>query len=151
MMSAYFAFFHHIAAFALVTALALELVLLNGELNVLRAKQLMRVDLIYGTAAGLVLFIGLLRVFYVEKGSYYYFHNVYFHLKLGVFLLVGLPSIIPTIEFLSWRKVVARGELPVIAPEKMKLIKRIIHLELLGIVVILFCAAQMAKGAGVIG
>ena len=39
----------------------------------------MRVDLIYGTAAGLVLFIGLLRVFYFEKGSYYYFHNVYFH------------------------------------------------------------------------
>ncbi|WP_227544549.1 DUF2214 family protein [Sapientia aquatica] len=151
MMSAYFAFFHHIAAFALMTALALELVLLNGELSVLRAKQLMRVDLIYGTAAGLVLLIGLLRVFYFEKGSFYYFHNFYFHLKLGVFLLVGLPSIIPTMEFLSWRKIAAKGELPVIAPKKLKLIKLIIHLELLGIVVILFCAAQMAKGAGVIG
>ncbi|TDK68751.1 DUF2214 family protein [Sapientia aquatica] len=150
-MSAYFAFFHHIAAFALMTALALELVLLNGELSVLRAKQLMRVDLIYGTAAGLVLLIGLLRVFYFEKGSFYYFHNFYFHLKLGVFLLVGLPSIIPTMEFLSWRKIAAKGELPVIAPKKLKLIKLIIHLELLGIVVILFCAAQMAKGAGVIG
>jgi uncharacterized membrane protein len=49
---------------------------------------------------------------------------------------------------MSWRKAVARGELPEFSPRKAKLLRQIIHGELAGIVLILLFAVLMAKGVG---
>jgi putative membrane protein len=147
-MSAIFAFLHHLAAFTLVAALAVEFVLIRGEMTLANARSLQRADIVYGIAAGAVLIIGLLRVFYFEKGAEYYFSSHSFITKLTVFAIVGLISIIPTIEFLSWRKSVAQGNLPVVAPVKLRRLRMIIHIELAGIVLILLCAALMARGIG---
>jgi putative membrane protein len=147
-LSAIFAFLHHLAAFALVAALAVEFVLIRGELTLANARSLQRADIVYGIAAGAILIIGFLRVFYFEKGAEYYFSSHTFLTKLTVFAIVGLISIIPTIEFLSWRKTVAQGNLPVIPPAKLRRLRMIIHIELAGIVVILLCAALMARGIG---
>lgn len=147
-MSAIFAFLHHLAAFALVAALAVEFVLIRGELTLANARSLQRADIVYGIAAGAILIIGFLRVFYFEKGAEYYFSSHTFLTKLTVFAIVGLISIIPTIEFFSWRKAVAQGNLPVVAPAKLRQLRMILHIELAGIVVILLCAALMARGIG---
>jgi len=69
------AFLHHVAAFALVAALAVEFVLIRGELTVATARRLARADMILGISAGVLLAVGLLRVFYFEKGAAYYFHS----------------------------------------------------------------------------
>src|SRR5205085_5779960 len=98
-MSALFAFLHHVAAFALVAALAVEFVLLRGELSATRARQILSADRIYGICAGLILVIGLARVFYFEKGAHYYFHSIPFIAKLSLFVMVGLLSIYPTVQF----------------------------------------------------
>jgi len=67
-MSAFFAFLHHLAAFALVAALAVEFVLIRDTLTVASARKIVRVDMVFGLSSGVVLVVGLLRVFYFEKG-----------------------------------------------------------------------------------
>jgi putative membrane protein len=145
-MSTLFAFLHHVSAFTLVSAVAIEFALIRGELTVSSARRLQVTDLVLGIAAGALLVIGLLRVFFFEKGAAYYFHSHAFLLKLSLFVVVGLLSIIPTMEFLSWRRVVNAGQAPAIDAKKMKRVAAVIHGELFAIVIILLCAAIMARG-----
>ena len=145
-MSTIFAFLHHLAAFTLVSAIAVEFVLLRGELSASVARRIIATDAVYGTAAGTVLVVGLLRVFFFEKGPAYYFSSHAFLIKFGVFIAVGLLSIVPTLEFLSWRKVLRLGQMPAPSAWKTTLVRAILHAELMGIVVILLCAAVMARG-----
>lgn len=88
-MVAFFAFLHHIAAFALVAALTVELALTKGELTLQSARKIPLYDLVFGIAASVVLIVGLLRVFYFEKGADYYFHNAAFHTKLSLYVIVA--------------------------------------------------------------
>ena len=67
-MAALFAFLHHLAAFVLVAAIAVEFVLIKSELNVANARKILRADQIYGAAAGALLVVGLLRVFFLREG-----------------------------------------------------------------------------------
>jgi len=143
------AFLHHLAAFVLVSALALEVVLLRGELTLWSARRLQVADAILGMAAGVVFVVGLSRVIWFEKGAAYYFTSHAFLTKFGLFIVIGLLSIIPTLEFLSWRKAVQAGQVPVVSDAKLKRVRMIVHIELAAIVVILLCAAIMAKGGWV--
>ena len=99
-------------------------------------------------SAGLLLIVGLARVFHFEKGASYYFHTWTFIAKLALFVTIGLVSIIPTIEFLSWRQSIALGTPPAVSATKVRMLRSIIHLELAGVVFILLFAAMMAKGIG---
>jgi putative membrane protein len=72
-MSTLFAFLHHLAAFTLVGALAVEFVLIGQELSLATARRLTAADAVLGAAAGILLIVGLLRVFFFEKGAAYYF------------------------------------------------------------------------------
>lgn len=150
-MTALFAFLHHLAAFTLVCAIAIELVLIRDELTIERARTLLRIDMIAGIAAGTLLVVGALRVFVFEKGGAFYFHNAFFHIKLTAFVAVALLTIYPTLEFLSWRKALQRGQRPFVEPQKIRRIRTLLHLELISIVVILFSAAMMSRGIGHFG
>ena len=124
-------------------ALAVQLVLIRGEIDATTARKLARADMVYGLSATALLAIGLLRVFYFEKGAAYYFQNGAFLAKLVLFVLIALLSIYPTVKFISWRK----G----FDPSSVPAIRRIIHLELAGVLLILLCAALMADGIGFFG
>jgi putative membrane protein len=148
-MSTLFAFLHHLCAFTLVAAVAIEFSLMRGELTLASARRLQATDLVLGIAAGLLLIVGLLRVFYFEKGASYYFHSHAFLTKFLLFIVIGLLSIIPTLEFLSWRGAIKAGQAPVIEAKKRKRVSAVLHAELAAIVVILLCAAIMARGGWV--
>ena len=150
-MTPFLAFLHHFAAFSLVAALAVEFTLIRGELNLGTARKLQLVDMVFGISSGVVLAVGLLRVFYFEKGASYYFHSAPFIAKLSLFAIVGLLSIYPTKEFVSWGKSLKRGQLPALTDRKIASIRSVIHWELAAVVVILLCAALMAKGVGYFG
>src|SRR6266853_4886867 len=150
-MTPFFAFLHHLAAFGLVAALAVEFVLIRGELTLGTARQLQRIDMVFGLSSGIVLVVGLLRVFYFEKGASYYFHSAPFIAKLSLFAVVGLLSIYPTVEFVSWGKSLKQGRMPALTERKIASIRSVIHWELAGVVVIILCAALMAKGVGYFG
>jgi putative membrane protein len=150
-MAAFLAFLHHLAAFALASAVAIQFVLIRAELDAANARRLSLVDAVLGLSALTVLIVGLLRVSYFEKGATYYFHSAPFIVKLSVFVIVALASIYPTVQFASWRKAMRRGPMPTVAPGKLRAVRRVIHWELAGIVVILLCAALMARGIGFVG
>jgi putative membrane protein len=148
-MTTLFAFLHHLCAFTLVAALAIEFTLVRQELTLVSARRLQVTDLVLGIAAGLLLIIGLCRVFFFEKGASYYWHSHAFLLKFGLFVIVGLLSIIPTMEFLSWRGAITEGRVPVMEASRRRRVTGIIHVELFAIVIILLCAAIMARGGWV--
>ena len=144
-----FAFLHHLAAFTLVAAVVVEFVLLKGDLTLWSARRLQVADTVLGIAATILLIAGLTRVFWFEKGAAYYFHNHAFLTKLSLFVIVALLSIVPTVEFLSWRKAVKAGQVPAVAAPRLKRVRMIVHAELAAVAVILLCAAIMAKGGWV--
>ena len=146
--SALMAFLHHVAAFATVSALAVEVVLFKPPLSLQQARRLQRTDNIYGVAAGAVLVIGLLRVAYFEKGPSYYWHDTFFIAKFAAFLIAALISIYPTVVFLGWSSGLKRGTAPGISPERVRRVRLCLMLELTLILVILLCAALMARGFG---
>ena len=150
-MTPFFAFLHHLAAFALVAALGVEFVLIRGELTLGSARKLRLVDMVFGMSSGVVLVIGLLRVFYFEKGASYYFHSAPFIAKLSLFAIVGLLSIYPTVEFVSWSKSLKQGRMPALTERKIASIRSVVHWELAAVVVIILCAALMARGVGYLG
>lgn len=150
-MTILFAFLHHLAAFALVAAIAIELVLLGQKFSLETARKLQVMDRVLGMSAGLLLVVGLLRVFLFEKGAAYYFSNGAFHAKLGLFFLAAFLSIYPTMRFISWSKYLKQGQLPPVSSGQLRLMRAIIHIELLAIVGILLAAAMMARGIGQFG
>ena len=148
-MTTLFAFLHHVCAFTLVGALAIEFALIRQELTLSSARRLQITDLVLGAAAGLLLAIGLVRVFFLEKGPDYYWHSHAFLTKFSLFVIIAFVSVIPTMEFLSWRGAITAGQVPVMAAGKRRLVTVIIHAELAAIAVILLCAAIMARGGWV--
>lgn len=145
-MTVIFAFLHHLLFVALFVTLTVEMVLLRQPLTVENGRRLLTVDGLYGGFATGVLVIGLLRVFYFEKGFAYYWASHAFLTKFGIFIVVALLSIVPTMEFLRWRKSLREGKVPDVSPEKIKRLRRIMHYELTGLALMLFFAAWMAKG-----
>ena len=144
-----FAFLHHLAAFTLVACVAIEFILIGQQLTLASAKKLIAVDRVLGIAATTLLIVGLMRVYYFEKGADYYFSNHAFMGKFTLFVVAALISAIPTIEFVKWRRAVAAGEVPTPDAKKLRVLKMAIHGELLAIVLILAFAAIMAKGGWV--
>jgi len=149
LVPALIAFGHFVAFFALAAALVIELALINESLSVETAKRIQRADRVIGLAAALLLVFGFLRVFYFEKGSEYYFDNTFFQIKLGLFFVAALISLVPTIQFARWNHGLKQGIAPDLTSATVKRLKRIIHWELVLIGGIMLCASLMAKGLGV--
>ena len=146
--SAVMAFLHHLAAFTLVSALAVEVAMFKPPLSAAQARRLQLADLIFGLSAAAVLVIGGLRVAYFEKTAAYYLHDVYFLTKLAAFLLAALLSVYPTITFLSWNAPLRAGAAPEVSAGRTRRVRLCLMLELTAILVILACAALMARGFG---
>ena len=146
--TAFVAFLHHLLAFTLVACVAYEFLAFRKVLTVEEARRIQRVDLVYGISAGLLLIVGLLRVFLFEKGVNFYIHNPFFWVKIAAFALVALMSIDPTLRFIRWNRTLKEGQPPEISEAEFKRTRFLLHLELTGIVIILLAAAMMARGIG---
>ena len=147
-LPAIMAFLHHLAAFTVVSTLAVEVATFKPPLTVTQARRLQITDSIFGIAAGVLLIVGLARVFYFEKGSEYYFSNPFFLTKFSLFILAALISIYPTILFLSWKKSLKAGVAPEIPAAAVRKARMCMMFELTAILGILFCAPFMARGLG---
>ncbi len=143
------AYLHFVAIFLLFALLVLEHQLFRLPLNFKRARSLFRVDLAFGIVAGVVLITGAARAMHYGKGLDYYLNNSFFHAKIGLFVVVALLSIYPTVTFLKWRPSLKAGQIPLISPTKARWVKLIIRIELLALLLIPLLAALMARGIGV--
>jgi putative membrane protein len=139
---------HHLLFFALIAMLVNESALLRGTVDAPVLQRLARLDAGYGMVAGLLLAVGLLRVFYGIKGADFYLHNPWFHAKLGCFVLAGLLSILPTLRFARWRKALHANPHFVPAAPEVASMARIVRFELALVAAILVFAAMMARYGG---
>jgi putative membrane protein len=136
---------HHILVFALFGVLFAELVLVRKGVDAATIGRVGRIDLMYGAVAGLIVAVGFGRAFFAAKGWAYYSHNLFFHLKVGTFLVIGLLSIPPTLAYIRWR----RGG---ITPNDAQVagVRRWLLAELVLFALLPAFAAAMARGYGAV-
>lgn len=108
-------------------------------------KRLLAADDAWGVAALLWIASGLGRVFYGGKETAFYWRNGFFWLKLALFGLVLVLELRPMSTFIRARIARRRG-LPA-PPFPLATYQRINAAELTIIVLIVFTAAFMARGA----
>ncbi|WP_263140719.1 DUF2214 family protein [Pseudomonas sp. RIT-PI-AD] len=149
MAQALAAYLHYLSIFILFALLTLEHRLFRLPLDLDRARDLARVDIAYGASAALVLASGVARLLWFAKGSTYYLHNLLFHAKAGLFLLVLLVSLLPTLTFLGWRRELRAGRLPEVSARRGRRVIAAIRLELLLLMLMPLLATLMARGLGI--
>ncbi len=142
------AYAHFVAAFGVVATLVFEWLTYSRNPSAQDAKRLIAVDRWYGMFAGLVLIAGTVRLVYFEKGWAFYRLMPFFHLKLGVFLLMGLLSIYPTMRFLRWRTDIRAGRAPAVTEAQHRAISACLNVQMMLIAVLLLSASLMANGVG---
>lgn len=147
-VNSFMASLHHLAAFALAACLIYEFVAFQKALSVNEARRIQRIDGWYGISSGILLVAGLLRVFFFEKGANFYAANPLFWVKMGLFVIVGLLSIYPTVRFIKWGDRLKTGTAIEVPDEEYKRIRLVLNLELIGIALILFAAPAMARAIG---
>lgn len=140
------AYLHFAAIFSLIWFLAKEWTLLRAGADNVDIERLAKADAGFGITAGLVLVTGALRAAFGLKGWAFYAHNPAFHVKIGLFVLVGLISIAPTVRFLRWRK--ARRADPAfrVAQSEWTSARRLVMIELHLVALIPLAAVIMARG-----
>lgn len=139
---------HHLLFFALISMLVTQSVLLRGTVDGSVLQRLGRLDAGYGISAGLLLVVGMLRVFHGVKGPDFYLHNPWFHAKMTCFVLVALLSILPTIRFMRWRKALKANAAFVPDSGDVGTMARIVRFELMLVAAIFVFAAMMARYGG---
>jgi len=146
--TALMAFLHHILAFTLTACLVYEFIAYRKNMSLAEIRRIQRTDLVYGISAGLLLLVGLLRVFFFEKGPNFYMNNPFFWVKMTAFLVVGLLSIDPTIRYIRLNQTLRQNNVPEISEPEYRRTRLLLWLELIGIAVILLAAPLMARGVG---
>ncbi|CAH0441891.1 DUF2214 family protein [Ralstonia pseudosolanacearum] len=142
------AYLHYLSIFTLIVFVTAEAVVLRPDMTPAIRRRLSIYDAVYGASAGAVLVSGLLRLFYGAKGVAFYVHNPIFHIKMGLFVLVALMSIPPTLTILRWKR---QGKtLPdfVPTPAEIAKVRRWVMLEAHLIIFIPLAAVLMARGIG---
>jgi putative membrane protein len=138
---------HHIALLLLVAVLGGEALLLRQPPSEAILRSLGRVDALYGLSALALLLIGGARLSAGAKGIEFYSGNPVFWLKIAIFVVIGVISIVPTVRFIRWRKMHAQtGQLPdgTVWQSTRKLVMAQLHL----LPFVAIAAAAMARGLG---
>lgn len=140
-------YLHFVSIFTIAGVLVSEHLLLKKALTRAEIGRLARIDAVYGLAALTLLGVGFtLWLGGFGKPAAYYSQNWIFHLKLGLFLMIGILSIYPTVFFIRNRK--GDGGEMVTVPAS---ISWMLRLELILLALIPLLAGLMARGIGFFG
>ncbi|MES3001929.1 MAG: DUF2214 family protein [Pseudomonadota bacterium] len=147
-LEALLAYAHLLAILTLVVFISSEAALCRPEwMNAKVVERLSRVDMIYGIAAGVVLVTGIARTYWGMKGAAWYWTNPLLHLKLTMFVIVGLISIKPTLMYSRWRKALrATGALP--AEAEVRAARKWVMIQAHILALIPLAAVFLARGFG---
>jgi len=143
MLDLVLAVLHHLLVFAMFGILCAELIAVRRGIDPATVARVGLIDLGYGGAAGAIVVVGFSRAIFAAKGWIYYSHNAFFWAKIGVFVLVGLLSVPPTIAFIRWRRA---GMAP--SDDQLAAVRRFMLAELALFALLPAFAAAMARGYG---
>lgn len=113
-LEAVLAALHMVAILTLVVFMSSQAALCRSEwMNAAVVERLVRLDVIYGVTALVLLLTGLARVVWGIKGMSWYVSQPLFHLKITLFVAMAVLSIWPSLSFRRWRRNLrATGALP---------------------------------------
>ena len=140
------AYLHFAAIFTLVWFLAKEWTLIKTGAATLDIERLARADAGFGISAGFVFAAGAARAAFGIKGWAFYAHNPAFHLKIALFVLLGLISIAPTRMFLRWRRARRQDAAFRVSEQEWRSARRWLMIELHLLALIPLAAVIMARG-----
>jgi putative membrane protein len=140
------AYAHFLAIFGLASVLVAELILFRQTMPGSIFRRLQMVDRWYGIVAVLVIITGLARLYLGFKGVGYYHANPIFWTKMGLFAVVGLLSVPPTIAFIRWKARVAADGSLALEPAEYGKTHALLWLEIAVFLFIPLCATFMARG-----
>jgi putative membrane protein len=131
--------------FSLVAIIATEIMMVRPDISGREIGRLARVDMMYGIVAGLIIVVGLLRVFFGIKGAGYYWVSPSFWAKMAAFAAVALLSIGPTMRIGRWRRASAADPIYTPPAGEIQGVRRTIHIEAGLFLLIPVFAAAMAR------
>src|SRR5260370_39228288 len=139
---------HHLLLLLLAGVLAFEIGVVRSKMDREDILRVARVNIWYGVLAGAIILVGFSRAIFAAKGWAYYSVNLFFWAKLGAFAIVGLLSIMPTVEFVRWRKAESGNLTFSPTPHGIRNVRRILFAEAIVFALIPAFAAAMARGYG---
>ena len=147
-LEAILAYLHLLAILTMVVFISSEAALCRVQwLNAAVVERLAKIDLVYGIAAIMVLATGIARTVWGVKGTSWYWTNPLLHVKLTLFIVIGVISIFPTLTYMRWRKTLrASGTLP--AEADVKKTRKLVMVQAHLIAVIPLVAVFLARGFG---
>ena len=140
------AYLHFLALIGTASMLVAEHLLVRPDIRGAALHRIRVVDGVYGALAGATLATGLMRVFWGAKGSAYYFANTVFEAKFGIFLLIALLSILPTLRFTRWSKAALRDAAFAPPPAELSRVRTLLRVQMLLLLTLPLLAAAMARG-----
>ena len=142
------AYLHFAAIFTLLWFFAKQWTLFKAGPDKLDVQRLALSDRGVGLSAVAVLATGLTRALAGIKPWVFYAHNPVFHAKVGIFLLIALISIKPTLTFLRWRRAAQADASFRPDPAEWRRMRVILMIELHLLAVLPLLAALMSRGIG---
>jgi putative membrane protein len=140
------AYLHFIAIFMLFSFMVTEAMMMRGSLDERAVRLIGRVDLGYLGAAIAVLATGFLRLMFGAKGPDFYLSAWPIYAKIGLFALVGVISVGPTIRFIRWRRMFERDGAWRVPDDERKAARRSILIEMHIAALIPLAAVIMSRG-----
>ena len=150
-LEAILAYLHLLAILTMVVFISSEAALCRVQwLNAAVVERLAKVDMVYGFAAIAVLATGVARTWWGVKGTAWYWTNPLLHVKLTLFIIIGVISIFPTLTYFRWRKAVrSTGTLP--SEAEIRKTRRLVMIQAHLIALIPLVAVFLARGFGAKG
>ncbi len=139
---------HHLLAFALAAILAAEAAIVRPGMAAGDLQRAGLLDAAYGAAAGLVLAVGIGRVFLGPKSADFYLSNPFFWAKISAFATVALLSVQPTVRVIAWRRKAKRDLSFVPVEAEIRAVRRFFAAEAVAFALIPAFAAAIALGFG---
>jgi putative membrane protein len=147
-LDAVLSYLHYIAIFLLFAFMTVEVILMRGTLDLERVLLLGRYDIWYFGAAGAALFTGFLRLGLGAKGASFYTDHWPLYGKIGLFVVVGLLSVKPTLAFIRWKRMMEKDPAWRVPDDERRSIRRILMAEVHLAALIPVFAVIMARGIG---
>lgn len=147
-IDAFLAYLHYTAIFVLFAFMTVEVILVRGALDLERVRLLGRYDIWYFGAAGAALLTGFLRLGLGAKGASFYTDHWPLYVKIGLFVVVGLISVKPTLAFIRWRRMMEKDPAWHVPEEERRAIRKLLMLEVHLAALIPVFAVVMARGLG---
>lgn len=145
-IDALLAYLHFTAIFILFAFLSVEVVLIRGTLDAVAIRLIGRTDLWYFGSAIAVLATGFLRLVFGVKGPDFYLQSWPIYVKIGLFIVIAVISVIPTLTFIRWRRFLDHDPAWQVPPKERSRMRRLIMIEVHLAALIPVFAVIMSRG-----